>query len=73
MAVICMQYDTDQYGRSTEEAAYELYVQRGRVDRDDLSDWFLAEKMSRKTTSPASGEVAVRRTAASKSNRKKAK
>lgn len=23
-----MQYDTDQYGRSTEEATCELYVQR---------------------------------------------
>ena len=68
-----MQYDMDQYGRSTEEAAYEFYVQRGRDDGDDLSDWFLAEKMTRKTTSPASSEVALRRTAVSKSNRRKAK
>ena len=64
--------DTDQFG-SIEKTAYELYVQRGRFDGDDLSDWFLAEKMISEKPSPESGEVEVRKTTASKSNRKKTK
>jgi hypothetical protein len=67
---ICVSYETDQY-RSIKEAAYELYVQKGRLDGDDLSDWFQAETMVREYTSPAVGEGASRRKAAPKSNKKR--
>ena len=66
-----MSYETDQY-RSIKEAAYELYVQKGRLDGDDLSDWFQAETMVRENSSPAVGEGAPRRKAAApKSNKKR--
>lgn len=64
-----MLHGTDQFG-SIEETAYELYVQRGRLDGDDLRDWFLAEKVISEKTAPASGEVDVRKTAASRSKKK---
>ena len=44
---------TDQ--RSIKEAAYELYVQRGRLDGDDLSDWFQAETVVSENWSPVVG------------------
>jgi Protein of unknown function (DUF2934) len=55
-----MAYSTDQYG-SIKKAAYELYLQKGRLDGDDLSDWLQAEKMIFEKSSPAAGEVLPRR------------
>jgi hypothetical protein len=43
-----MQYPADQ-NRSIEEAAYTLYLQKGSVDGYDLSDWFEAEELSKRT------------------------
>ena len=68
-----MSYETDQY-RSIKEAAYELYVQKGRLDGDDLSDWLQAEKMILEKSSPAAGEGAPKRkTAALRSDKKQKK
>jgi hypothetical protein len=64
-----MPYSTDQY-RGNEKAAYELYVQKRRLDSDDVHDWFQAEaeKMIREELSSMTGEgKPVRKTAVSKS------
>ena len=68
-----MIYSTDQY-RSIEELAYEFYVKRGRLNGDDLSDWFQAEKTVLKKLSPAVSEgTPKRKTAAPKSDKKQKK
>ena len=55
-----MQYSADRH-RSIEEAAYLLYVQKGRLDGDDLSDWFQAEKVVHEVSLTASGAGVPRR------------
>ena len=61
---ICMQYSEDQY-RSIERKAYELHVQKGRPDGDDLTDWLQAERMVLERSSPAAGDDAPKRKTAS--------
>ena len=64
-----MQYSADRH-RSIEKAAYLLYVQKGRLDGDDLSDWFQAEKVVHENSLTASGAgVPRRKTAAPKSKK----
>jgi hypothetical protein len=73
MEGICLQHSEDQH-RSIERTAYELYVQKGRRDGDDLSDWFQAEKMVFEKSSPEAGDDAPKRKTASpksKTNRGK--
>ena len=64
-----MQYSTDQHS-SIEYSAYELYVQKGRLDGDDLSDWFHAEKIIHEKMADTSGDgVPKHRTTARKSKK----
>ena len=67
-----MQYNAEQYGR-IESAAYELYVQKGRIDGEDVSDWLEAEKMILEKFSPATGTVAPKRKAVASKPKKTAK
>jgi len=67
--ILLCQYSTDQHS-SIEEAAYELYVQKGRLDGDDLSDWFHAEKIIHEKMADTSGDgVPKHRTTARKSKK----
>ena len=55
-----MQYNSEQYN-SIEKAAYDLYVQRGRLDGEDVSDWLEAEKVILEKSSPVAGKVVQKR------------
>lgn len=68
-----MQSFTDQNSR-IEEAAYKLYVQRGRVDGNDLNDWFEAEKLTKGQSSSNPAKVVSKpKTAALKSDKRRKK
>ncbi len=67
-----MQYGIDQRG-SIEKMAYEFYVQRGKLDGYDLSDWFQAEKVINKKLSLDVGKGALGTTSAPKSDKKRKK
>jgi len=55
-----MQHVAD-HNRRVQEAAYNLYVERGMGDGNDLSDWLEAEKMLKEQSAPAAVKVVPKR------------
>jgi hypothetical protein len=51
-----MHYDTNRYG-SLEEAEHSLCIHMGRLDLDDISDFFLAGKRISEKSIPLLGEI----------------
>ena len=55
-----MQYNSEKYS-NIQEAAYDLYVKRGRLDGEDVSDWLAAEKVILEKSSSVAGTVVQKR------------